>query len=75
MSKVKRSECARQTSNTPPDGGGVPQAPEESTSGSPSAEQNNETRLCYEALVQRINDTYARFTPQEMEPVKALGWG
>ena len=40
-----------------------------------SPQQNNQTKLYYEALVQRIVDVYAGFTPEEMEMVEALGWG
>lgn len=41
----------------------------------PSAELDEASRTHFEALVQRINDTYARFTPEEMEMLKWLGWG
>lgn len=75
MSKGRPDERARQTSNIPPDGVGARQAPEGSTSGSPSPQPSEEPRPYYEALAQRINDTYARFTPEQMELVKALGWG
>ena len=75
MSTGKPDERAGQTSGTTPVGGGALQATEESTSGSPSTEEDNGTKLHYEALAQRINDTYARFTPEEMEMVKWLGWG
>ena len=62
-------------SDTAPDGGGEPQAQEESASGPPSPQQNNEMRLYCEGLVQRIADVYAGFTPEDMELVEALGFG
>ena len=39
------------------------------------SQQDEEARRSFEALAQRINDTYARFTPDEIEMVKWLGWG
>ena len=64
-------ELTGQASIAPADGG--PQAPGESDS--PSPQQNNETRLHCEALVQRIVDVYAGFTPEDMELIEALGFG
>jgi hypothetical protein len=53
-----------------------PIAPE-SGDGSPTTPpaELDERSKNFEALVQRINDVYARFTPQEMEMLKWLGWG
>ena len=75
MSKGKRDERKARSSNPSSDGAGGPQAPEPSTSGSPSPQQNNAPRPYFEALVGRIVDVYAAFTPDEMEMVEALGWG
>jgi len=50
-------------------------APEEATNEPRPPELDEASRKYYEALVQRIADTYARFTPEEMEMVKWLGWG
>jgi hypothetical protein len=60
--------------NPPSDADGV-FAPEQPTSGSPSPQQNDEARRYCEALVARIVDVYARFTPEDMEMVEALGFG
>lgn len=49
--------------------------PREGETASRSSEQDEASRKHFEALVQRINDTCARFTPEEMELIKALGWG
>jgi hypothetical protein len=57
-----------------PDGGGEPKA-EQSASGPPSPQQNNETRLYCEGQVRRIVDVCAGFTPEDMELVEALGFG
>lgn len=40
-----------------------------------AAELDEISMRFYEALAQTIVDRYARFTPEEMELVKALGWG
>ncbi len=79
MSNEKlKTDKALPSDNTPPVGP-TPSSPEGSPGG-PAAESsppilNDDARAHYEALAQRITDTYARFTDKEMELVKALGWG
>jgi hypothetical protein len=41
----------------------------------PSQQQDEKARRHFDALAQRINDTYTRFTRGDMELLKALGWG
>ena len=57
-------------STSPPEASSGPSAADSST-----AELDEASRTYYEALAQRITETYARFTDKDMELLKALGWG
>jgi hypothetical protein len=77
MSSGERSHSIAPTDKTAPDDTSAASSqplPAESTTESAPSQQDEETRR-YEALAQRITDTYARFTPKDMELLKALGWG
>jgi hypothetical protein len=64
--------------NTPPVGpatsspAGCPEGPVMESS---PPKLDEDARAHYEALAQRIVDTYARFSEKDMELLKALGWG
>jgi hypothetical protein len=62
------------TTNVPSPNPIAPESGDDSPT-TPPAELDELCRKHFEALVQRINDTYARFTPEEMEMLKWLGWG
>ena len=76
MSSGERTNLTAPADKTTPDdpSAALAPSPAESTTESAPSRQDEETRR-YEALAQRITDTYARFTPKDMELLKALGWG
>jgi hypothetical protein len=77
MSSGERGHSTGPADKTAPDDSSAAldqQLPAESTTQAAPSQQDEESRRYFEALVQRINDTYARFTPEDIELLKALGW-